>query len=181
MPIRVLVLEVRKKITASYFLPQPFSAYLQMVKSDWESSSFKEGHRLFLIFSLVLLKREKNKASLKRSSREGTAKKNHIKKTDIQHLNEIKNSKGPSLLAVSLFTINKVGDLWRLMGLLIGVYISQQDLVSDNLGLLCIDECRLVVSSWSPFQGGRGDWKRFGARLSWKTVYLEFLPGPLGP
>lgn len=32
------------------------------------------------------------------------------------------------------------------MGLLIGVYASQQDLVSDNLGLLCIDKCRLGVS-----------------------------------
>lgn len=33
-----------------------------------------------------------------------------------------------------------------LMGLLIGVYSSQQDLVSDDLALLCIDECRLVVN-----------------------------------
>lgn len=64
------------------------------------------------------------------------------KKTDIYH----PNSEGPGLLAVSLFTINKVGDLWRLVGLLIGVYASQQDLVSDNLGLLCIDKRRLVVS-----------------------------------
>lgn len=33
-----------------------------------------------------------------------------------------------------------------MMGLLIGVYPSQQDLVSDNLLLLCIDEYRLAVS-----------------------------------
>lgn len=37
--------------------------------------------------------------------------------------------------------------------MLIGIYSSQQDLVSDNLGLLCIDECRLLVNSQSPLQG----------------------------
>lgn len=43
--------------------------------------------------------------------------------------------------------------LWRLMGRLIGVYSSQQDLVSDNLGPLCTWKCRLVVKLWSPLKG----------------------------
>lgn len=41
------------------------------------------------------------------------------------------------------------------MGQLIGVYPSQQDLVSDNLGPLCTWKCRLVVKLWRTLKGRR--------------------------
>lgn len=137
-----------------HLLPLPFTAYLHLVQCNWESRSFKKGHTLSLHF-LWFIKHWKIKLLFRNIKQSGISREKSYQKADIEH----SNSEGPGLLAVSLFTINKVGDLRRLMGLLIGVYASRQDLVSDNLGLLCIDKCRLVVSCWSLLKSGeRGLW-----------------------